>query len=159
MKLEHNLPRTAKNSGSSRFLMTAVFLYANLFPYFSMTTSLTFGRIGVCKRVREIDIYRGRYVYRYIKLREMPELETSAAEWFYNKWRVPREAYLECMDDYLNYKTEYGWYLCMDNEQSFRCKEGCTGEEKEAVVAFLGNVKCVKIKGGDRDKREGNHHD
>ena len=56
-------------------------------------------------------------MYRYIKLRELPELETSAAEWFHNKWGVPQEAYLECMDDYLNNKTEYGWYLCMDNEQ------------------------------------------
>ena len=56
-------------------------------------------------------------MYRYIKLREMPELKTSAAEWFHNKWGVPQEAYLECMDDYLNNKTEYGWYLCMDNEQ------------------------------------------
>ena len=56
-------------------------------------------------------------MYRYIKLREMPALETSAAEWFHNKWGVPQEAYLECMDDYLNNKTEYGWYLCMDNEQ------------------------------------------
>lgn len=50
-------------------------------------------------------------------LREMPELETTAAEWFHNKWGVPQEAYLECMEDYLNKKTEYGWYLCMDNEQ------------------------------------------
>ena len=50
-------------------------------------------------------------MYRYIKLREMPELETSAAEWFHNKWGVPQEAYLECMDDYLKNKTEYGWYF------------------------------------------------
>ena len=56
-------------------------------------------------------------MYRYIKLREMPELKTSAAEWFHNKWGVPQEAYLECMDDYMNNKTEYGWYLCMDNEK------------------------------------------
>ena len=54
---------------------------------------------------------------RYIKLREMPELKTSAAEWFHSMWGVPQEAYLECMDAYLNNKTEYGWYLCMDNEQ------------------------------------------
>ena len=47
----------------------------------------------------------------------MPELKTSAAEWFHSKWGVPQEAYLECMDAYLNNKTEYGWYLCMDNEQ------------------------------------------
>ena len=44
-------------------------------------------------------------------------MEISAAEWFHNRWGVPQEAYLECMDDYLNNKTEYGWYLCMDNGQ------------------------------------------
>ena len=56
-------------------------------------------------------------MYRYIKLREMPELEASAAEWFHNKWGVPMEAYLECMDAYLNNKIEYGWYLCIDNDR------------------------------------------
>ena len=56
-------------------------------------------------------------MYRYINLREVPGLKVSAAEWFHSKWGIPREAYLECMDDYLNNKTEYGWYLCMDNEQ------------------------------------------
>ena len=56
-------------------------------------------------------------MYRYISLREMPGLKVSAAEWFNSKWRVPKEAYLECMDAYLKGNTEYGWYLCMDNEQ------------------------------------------
>ena len=55
--------------------------------------------------------------YQYITLREKPELKNSAAEWFHNKWRVPTEAYLECMDGYLNNDTEYGWYLCMDGNQ------------------------------------------
>ena len=56
-------------------------------------------------------------MYKYINLRKMPELKVSAAEWFNSKWRVPKEAYLECMDAYLKGNTEYGWYLCMDNEQ------------------------------------------
>ena len=54
---------------------------------------------------------------RYIKLREIPELKSAAAEWFHRKWGVPQEAYLECMDDYLNGKTEHSWYLCLDGEQ------------------------------------------
>ena len=54
---------------------------------------------------------------RFIKLREMPELKASAAQWFHSKWGVPQEAYQECMDDYLNGKTEYGWYLCLDDER------------------------------------------
>ena len=50
----------------------------------------------------------------YITLRERPELKDDAAQWFHQKWGVPVEAYLECMDAYLAKQTEYGWYLCLD---------------------------------------------
>lgn len=53
--------------------------------------------------------------YTYCTLREHPELKETAAQWFHEKWGVPKEAYLECMEDYLNKRTEYGWYLCLDN--------------------------------------------
>ena len=46
--------------------------------------------------------------YQYITLREKPDLKNSAAEWFHSKWKVPTEAYLECMDAYLHNETEYG---------------------------------------------------
>lgn len=52
--------------------------------------------------------------YRYISLREMPGIKEPAANWFHEKWGVPTEAYLECMDAYLNGQTEYGWFLCLD---------------------------------------------
>ena len=55
--------------------------------------------------------------YRYITLREEPTLKDTAAQWFNSKWGVPKEAYLECMDEYLNGDTEYGWYLCLDGEK------------------------------------------
>ena len=55
--------------------------------------------------------------YTYISLRERPQLRDSAAEWFHSKWGVPQEAYLECMEAYLKHKTEYGWYLCLDEER------------------------------------------
>ena len=55
--------------------------------------------------------------YQYITLREKPELKDTAAEWFHSKWGVPKEAYLECMNAYLDKETEYGWYLCMDGDQ------------------------------------------
>lgn len=51
---------------------------------------------------------------KYVNLREMPELKEKAAEWFNSKWGVPKEAYLECMNAYLNKETELGWYLCID---------------------------------------------
>lgn len=49
--------------------------------------------------------------YRYCTLRELPKLKNIAAEWFHSKWGVPKEAYLDCMDHYLDHKTELGWYL------------------------------------------------
>jgi GNAT superfamily N-acetyltransferase len=55
--------------------------------------------------------------YTYLILRDRPELKETAAEWFHQKWGVPTEAYLECMDAYLDRETEYGWYLCMDGER------------------------------------------
>ena len=55
--------------------------------------------------------------YKYITLREESEKKDMAATWFHSKWGVPKEAYLECMDAYLNFETEFGWYLCMDGER------------------------------------------
>ena len=55
--------------------------------------------------------------YIYLSLREKPELKDAAAEWFHNKWGVPKEAYFECMTDYLENNTENGWYLCMQGDQ------------------------------------------
>ena len=52
--------------------------------------------------------------YTYVSLRQRPELAEKAAAWFHDKWAVPREDYLACMEAYLNQETEYGWYLCLD---------------------------------------------
>lgn len=54
---------------------------------------------------------------KYINLTEMPSLKDEAAEWFHSKWRVPKEAYIECMDAFLNGDTDYGWYLCLDGDK------------------------------------------
>lgn len=55
--------------------------------------------------------------YKYITLRERQQLKDKAAKWFHSKWGVPKEAYLECMEAYLNNETEYGWYLCLDGDR------------------------------------------
>ena len=55
--------------------------------------------------------------YTYIKLRERPDLKQSAAEWFHHKWGVPTAAYLDCMNAYLSGETEYGQYLCLDDDK------------------------------------------
>ena len=51
--------------------------------------------------------------YTYIILRDRPALKDAAAAWFHGRWRVPKAAYLACMEDYLDGTTEYGWYLCL----------------------------------------------
>ena len=56
-------------------------------------------------------------IYSFITLRDKPELKDAAAEWFSSKWSVPKEAYLECMDEYLSHQTELGWYLCLHDDK------------------------------------------
>ena len=51
--------------------------------------------------------------YTILCLNSAPERLQPAAKWFHEKWGVPEEAYLECMDAYLQGETEYGWYLCL----------------------------------------------
>lgn len=55
--------------------------------------------------------------YRYITLMEKPELKEEAAYWFQSKWGIPKEAYLECMNAYLDNETDYGWYFCLCDEK------------------------------------------
>ena len=55
--------------------------------------------------------------YRYITLTEKPELKEEAASWFHSKWGIPKEAYLECMNAYLDNETDYGWYFCLCDEK------------------------------------------
>lgn len=54
--------------------------------------------------------------YRFIALRERPELADRAAAWFHAGWGVPEEAYRTCMAQYLSGETPNGWYLCLCGE-------------------------------------------
>ena len=55
--------------------------------------------------------------YIFIDLKDRPELRNGAAAWFHEKWHVPEEAYLECMDAYLGGDTDLGWYLCLSGDE------------------------------------------
>ncbi len=55
--------------------------------------------------------------FKFVDLMEMPSIKDEAAEWFHSKWGVPKEAYLECMNSYLQGETNYGWYLCLDEDR------------------------------------------
>ena len=47
--------------------------------------------------------------FKFVTLRDKPEIEDTAAIWFCSKWGVQKEEYLEGMEAYLNHETEYGW--------------------------------------------------
>lgn len=51
--------------------------------------------------------------YAFKSLRQIPKIKARAAQWFSDKWGIPQDEYLACMDAYLALETEYGWYLCM----------------------------------------------
>lgn len=52
-----------------------------------------------------------------VKLREHAELLTIGAEWFHQKWGIPKEAYTESMEECINNKkTVPQWYLVMKND-------------------------------------------
>lgn len=55
--------------------------------------------------------------YEYVTLIDRPDLKERAAEWFHDKWYVPTEAYLECIEEYIAGKTKNGWYLCLDGDK------------------------------------------
>lgn len=52
-----------------------------------------------------------------VKLREHAELAEIAAEWFHQKWGIPKEAYTESMEECINDKKAVPqWYLVMEND-------------------------------------------
>ena len=83
---------------------------------------------------------------RFITLRDMPTLTDAAAAWFHAKWRVPKEAYLECMHAYLSGQTEYGWYLCLDGDQivgGLGVIENDFHDRKDLIRGYLDDVTGV----------------
>lgn len=53
--------------------------------------------------------------YEMISLLENTELKDQMAEWFHKKWGVPKEAYMESMEECLENKGAVpGWYVAME---------------------------------------------
>ena len=55
--------------------------------------------------------------YTYLEIQERPELAQTAARWFHEKWGIPAETYLSCMNACIRGETDYGWYLCLDRDK------------------------------------------
>ncbi len=56
--------------------------------------------------------------YRLIRIQEREEWIAPAAEWFHQKWQIPKEAYLESMRECLaNTSAVPQWYVMVDGGQ------------------------------------------
>lgn len=55
--------------------------------------------------------------YEIIKIQEHKELVMQAAEWFHNKWQIPKEAYAASMEECVkNTSAVPQWYLVRHGE-------------------------------------------
>lgn len=56
--------------------------------------------------------------YNIIRIREHAEFLDTAAEWFHEKWKIPKAAYVESMEACLKGEASVPqWYVVMDGEQ------------------------------------------
>lgn len=59
-----------------------------------------------------------RKEFNIISLRDRLDLKERAAKWFYEKWKIPEEAYLESIQECQNHKEKIPqWYLVMEGSQ------------------------------------------
>lgn len=54
--------------------------------------------------------------YKIIKIKEHKELLDTAAEWFHQKWGIPKDAYTESMEESLQNDAVPQWYVVVDKE-------------------------------------------
>lgn len=56
--------------------------------------------------------------YEMIRLVDRPELKERAAQWFHEKWGIPKEAYMESMEACLAMQSAVPqWYLALEEDQ------------------------------------------
>ena len=55
--------------------------------------------------------------YPIVSLRDRPDLLDRAADWFHEKWAIPRSAYVESMQESLDAAAVPAWYVVMDSER------------------------------------------
>ena len=55
--------------------------------------------------------------YEMVKIQKQPELLEAAAQWFHEKWGIPKEAYVESMEACVaNEGAVPQWYVAMQDE-------------------------------------------
>lgn len=59
--------------------------------------------------------------YSIISLMERPDLKDRLADWFHQKWEIPKDAYLESMEECLGGTGPVPqWYAVLDEERKLR---------------------------------------
>ncbi len=53
----------------------------------------------------------------FVKLTQRADMMNISAQWFHSKWGVPQQAYLECMQSCIDKRTQFDWYLCLDDDR------------------------------------------
>ena len=56
--------------------------------------------------------------YEIIRLTDKPEMKEPAAQWFHEKWGIPKEAYTESIENSLAKRNPVPqWYVAMQNDR------------------------------------------
>lgn len=55
--------------------------------------------------------------YQIIKIKDHSEMLDTAATWFHQKWGIPKEAYVERMEESLQEDAVPQWYVVMKDEK------------------------------------------
>lgn len=56
--------------------------------------------------------------FKIVRIKENPDLKEQAAQWFHEKWGIPRTAYLESMEECLSGDNAVPqWYMAMDGDR------------------------------------------
>lgn len=56
--------------------------------------------------------------FNIVRIPEKPEIKEQTADWFHEKWGIPKEAYLESMEDCLkSEKAVPQWYVALEGDR------------------------------------------
>jgi len=55
--------------------------------------------------------------YEFKIIKENPQMLEETATWFHQKWGIPRDAYVESMQESLEKEAVPNWYVVMDGEK------------------------------------------
>ena len=68
--------------------------------------------------MNDFDKESNNIKYKIVRLIDQPQIKEKAALWFYKKWNIPYEAYLESMEECLCQNNPFPqWYIALENDR------------------------------------------